>query len=79
MELEPCDAGVYVSLSNICADMGEWEDVLKIRSLMKGTGVTKEPVKRATQITQANGNFSDSEHILNVDIYHVPLMKHCKD
>ena len=43
MELEPCDAGVYVSLSNICADMGQWEDVLKIRSLMKGTGVTKEP------------------------------------
>ena len=43
MELEPCDAGVYVSLSNICADMGQWEEVLKIRSLMKGTGVTKEP------------------------------------
>ncbi|KAG7954874.1 hypothetical protein I3843_11G042900 [Carya illinoinensis] len=43
MELEPCDAGAYVSFSNICADVGQWEEVLKIRSLMKGTGVKKEP------------------------------------
>ncbi|KAB1199314.1 hypothetical protein CJ030_MR0G025173 [Morella rubra] len=43
MELEPCDAGAYVSFSNICADVGQWEDVLKIRSLMKGSGVKKEP------------------------------------
>lgn len=43
MELEPCDAGAYVLLSNICADIGQWEEVLEIRSLMKGTGVTKEP------------------------------------
>ena len=43
IELEPCGAGAYVTLSNICADMGWWEDVLKIRSLMEGTGVRKEP------------------------------------
>ncbi|XP_022137435.1 pentatricopeptide repeat-containing protein At1g74600, chloroplastic [Momordica charantia] len=43
MELKPCDTGAYVSLSNICADMGLWEEVLNIRSLMKGAGVTKEP------------------------------------
>ncbi|KAK9277835.1 hypothetical protein L1049_027392 [Liquidambar formosana] len=42
-ELEPCDSGAYVSLSNICADVGQWEEVLKIRSLMNGTGVRKEP------------------------------------
>ncbi|KAE8124039.1 hypothetical protein FH972_018951 [Carpinus fangiana] len=43
MELEPCDTGAYVSLSNICAEIGQWEEVLKIRNQMKGTGVKKEP------------------------------------
>lgn len=43
IELEPCEAGAYVTLSNICADMGWWEEVLKIRSLMEGTGMKKEP------------------------------------
>ncbi|XP_058076933.1 pentatricopeptide repeat-containing protein At1g74600, chloroplastic-like [Magnolia sinica] len=43
LELEPCDSGAYVSLSNICADAGDWEEVLKIRNLMKGVGVKKEP------------------------------------
>lgn len=43
MELKPSDTGAYVSLSNICADMGLWEEVLNVRSLMKGAGVTKEP------------------------------------
>ncbi|KAJ7956390.1 Pentatricopeptide repeat-containing protein [Quillaja saponaria] len=42
-ELGLCDAGAFVSLSNICADVGQWEEVLKIRSLMKGTGMKKEP------------------------------------
>ncbi|KAL5544458.1 hypothetical protein UlMin_008242 [Ulmus minor] len=42
LELEPSDAGAYVSLSNICADLGQWEEVLKIRRRMKGTGVKKE-------------------------------------
>ncbi|XP_010269714.1 PREDICTED: pentatricopeptide repeat-containing protein At1g74600, chloroplastic [Nelumbo nucifera] len=42
-ELDPGDDGAYVSLSNIFADVGHWEEVLKIRSLMKGTGVKKDP------------------------------------
>ncbi|PON93614.1 Tetratricopeptide-like helical domain containing protein [Trema orientale] len=43
MELEPSNAGAYVSLSNICADVGWWDEVLKIRSQMNGIGVKKEP------------------------------------
>ncbi|OMO79160.1 hypothetical protein COLO4_24524 [Corchorus olitorius] len=43
IELEPSQAAAYVSLSNICADVGLWEGVLEIRSLMDGTGVKKEP------------------------------------
>ncbi|KAA8542422.1 hypothetical protein F0562_023442 [Nyssa sinensis] len=42
IELEPCDAGAYILLSNICADVGQREEVLKIRSVMEGTGMKKE-------------------------------------
>ncbi|KAJ9560184.1 LOW QUALITY PROTEIN: hypothetical protein OSB04_005344 [Centaurea solstitialis] len=43
MELEPSSDGGYVALSNICADSGQWEEVLKIRNEMKGTGIKKQP------------------------------------
>ncbi|PWA47645.1 Pentatricopeptide repeat-containing protein [Artemisia annua] len=42
IELEPSSDGGYVALSNICADVGQWEEVLKIRDEMKGTGIKKE-------------------------------------
>ncbi|KAI3907516.1 hypothetical protein MKW92_032214 [Papaver armeniacum] len=40
-ELEPENSGNYVLLSNIYASIGRWEDVEKIRELMKKKGVTK--------------------------------------
>lgn len=43
MELETHEAGTYVSMANICADMGQWDNVLKLRSEMAGTEVIKEP------------------------------------
>ncbi|KAJ8753330.1 hypothetical protein K2173_019729 [Erythroxylum novogranatense] len=42
MDLEPYDAGAYVALSNIFADVGQWEEALEVRRLMKGTGVRKD-------------------------------------
>ncbi|KAL0381535.1 UNVERIFIED_CONTAM: Pentatricopeptide repeat-containing protein, chloroplastic [Sesamum angustifolium] len=41
-ELQPSGAGAYVSVSNIWAEAGEWEHVLKIRGSMKETGVRKK-------------------------------------
>ncbi|KAL0373729.1 UNVERIFIED_CONTAM: Pentatricopeptide repeat-containing protein, chloroplastic [Sesamum radiatum] len=41
-ELQPSDAGAYVSVSNLWAEAGEWEHVLKIRGSMKETGVRKK-------------------------------------
>ncbi|KAG9451313.1 hypothetical protein H6P81_011278 [Aristolochia fimbriata] len=35
--LEPTDEGAHVLLSNIYADLGDWERVTKIRDLMKGS------------------------------------------
>ncbi|KAF8395694.1 hypothetical protein HHK36_019644 [Tetracentron sinense] len=41
LQLNPKDHGTYVSLSNIYAAAGRWEDVKKIRKLMKYQGVRK--------------------------------------
>ncbi|KAL3627314.1 hypothetical protein CASFOL_028677 [Castilleja foliolosa] len=42
-ELEPDNAGKYVVLSNAYAMFGFWKNVAEIRSLMKGSGIKKEP------------------------------------
>ncbi|KAJ0987420.1 hypothetical protein J5N97_005776 [Dioscorea zingiberensis] len=42
LELEPCDSGAYISLSNMSADMGNWDEVVRLRSSMKGVGLRKE-------------------------------------
>ncbi|OWM65304.1 hypothetical protein CDL15_Pgr008894 [Punica granatum] len=42
VDTKPSDSGAYVSLSNIFASIGQWEDVVDIRELMKGAGAKKE-------------------------------------
>lgn len=41
IELEPNDVGPYVLLSNIYASEGKWDDVEKVRKLMKEKGLLK--------------------------------------
>eukprot|EP01018_Ginkgo_biloba_P037493 Gb_02032 [translate_table: standard] len=41
--LEPEDAGYYILLSNIYAAAGRWDDVAKVRTLMKGRELKKTP------------------------------------
>ncbi|KAG6479776.1 hypothetical protein ZIOFF_063250 [Zingiber officinale] len=43
MELDPRNDGYYVVLSNIYADAERWEDVAKIRRMMKDRGLKKTP------------------------------------
>lgn len=43
LEIEPENAGNYVILSNIYAAAGRWEDVVRVRELMKEKTVMKEP------------------------------------
>ncbi|XP_061988855.1 pentatricopeptide repeat-containing protein At1g74600, chloroplastic [Rosa rugosa] len=43
MDLEPYDASTYVSLSNMCADLGLWEEAEQIRNQMRGNCMRKEP------------------------------------
>lgn len=42
-ELEPEDAGYYVLLSNLYASMARWDDVKRVRELMKSRGLQKPP------------------------------------
>eukprot|EP01018_Ginkgo_biloba_P038145 Gb_41325 [translate_table: standard] len=42
-ELEPEHAGYYVLLSNIYAAAGRWDDVTKVRTMMKDLGLKKPP------------------------------------
>eukprot|EP01018_Ginkgo_biloba_P022189 Gb_02998 [translate_table: standard] len=43
LQFEPQDPGTYVLLSNMYAVAGRWEDVAKVRKMMKDRGVKKEP------------------------------------
>lgn len=42
MELQPSDAGAYISVENILADARCWEHVLKTRGSRKENGTKKE-------------------------------------
>lgn len=43
LELEPANAVPYIMLSNMYSSANKWEEVAKIRSLMKSRGISKEP------------------------------------
>lgn len=42
-ELDPKDAGYYILLSNLYAISGRWDDVKRVRELMKTRGLQKPP------------------------------------
>uniref|UniRef100_A0A9I9DX71 DYW domain-containing protein n=1 Tax=Cucumis melo TaxID=3656 RepID=A0A9I9DX71_CUCME len=42
-KLDPLNDGYYVVLSNIYAEAGRWEDVARVRKLMRDRGVKKTP------------------------------------
>lgn len=43
MEIEPDHGGNYVLLSNIYAKAGRWDEVARVRAMMKRKGIRKEP------------------------------------
>ncbi|KAF3775574.1 Pentatricopeptide repeat-containing protein [Nymphaea thermarum] len=69
--LEPGDSAAYVLLSNIYADSGKWEDVARIRKLMKRNGVKKEPGKSWIEIQNTLHEFvaGDRSHPQVHDIH----------
>lgn len=53
--------GIHVQLSNIYADVGKWDDVAKIRMLMKEQGVNKTPGSSAIEIDGAVREFTSGD------------------
>lgn len=43
LELMPQQDGTYISLSNMYAALGQWDEVARVRKLMRERGVKKEP------------------------------------
>lgn len=71
LELEPYSMGLYVLLSNMFCEVQRWEDVKRLRKLMKEKGVKKG---RATSSIEINGNVyrflvEDTSHEESSNIY----------
>ncbi|XP_075478070.1 pentatricopeptide repeat-containing protein At5g43790 isoform X2 [Primulina tabacum] len=71
LELEPETSGSYVLLSNMYAFLNRWEDVNRLRSLMKRLGIDKTP---GSSIVEVNGSMhefliGDRSHPKVKDIY----------
>ncbi|KAL0428576.1 UNVERIFIED_CONTAM: putative pentatricopeptide repeat-containing protein, mitochondrial [Sesamum latifolium] len=64
LELEPENAGNYVILCNLYASNGKWDEVRKVRELMKEQAVMKEPGKSWIEFGRTLHTFyaSDRSH-----------------
>ncbi|KAH9625104.1 hypothetical protein KSS87_018093 [Heliosperma pusillum] len=70
-ELDPSNCGYYVLLSNMYADAGRWEDVERMRILMKNHGLIKPPGFSLVEIKGKVHVFlvGDKEHPEHEKIY----------
>ncbi|XP_008793555.2 pentatricopeptide repeat-containing protein At4g21300 [Phoenix dactylifera] len=70
-ELDPCNSGYYVLMSNIHAVAGRWDGVSKVRSLMKERKVQKVPGCSWIEINNINHIFvaADQSHPDSSQIY----------
>jgi pentatricopeptide repeat protein len=71
IDVEPHNTGTYVMLSNMYAAAGRWNDVAKVRKMMKDRGVKKEPGCSWIQIRNRVHTFvaGDRSHPLIGRIY----------
>eukprot|EP01018_Ginkgo_biloba_P022430 Gb_00259 [translate_table: standard] len=71
LELEPQDRATYVLLSNIYAALGRWDDVAKVRKMMKDRGVKKEQGLSWIEVKNRVHTFSvqDRSHPQTEEIY----------
>ncbi|XP_058099638.1 pentatricopeptide repeat-containing protein At2g29760, chloroplastic-like [Magnolia sinica] len=71
LELQPRNDGAYVLLSNIYAKVGKWDEVTRLRKLMKDTGLKKEPGCSSIEVDGVIHEFlvGDISHHLSDKIY----------
>ncbi|OVA14993.1 Pentatricopeptide repeat [Macleaya cordata] len=70
-ELDPENSGYYILLANVHADAGQWNSVLKVRTLMKERGVQKLPGCSWIEINSISHMFvaADRNHPQSAEIY----------
>ncbi|CAL0316345.1 unnamed protein product [Lupinus luteus] len=71
IELEPETSGNYVLLSNMYASIGRWNDVKRVRMMMKDHGVKKLPGSSLVEINGTMHEFltCDKTHPCSEEIY----------
>ncbi|KAG0564182.1 hypothetical protein KC19_8G089900 [Ceratodon purpureus] len=71
LKLNARSAAVYVLLSNVYAAVGRWEDVAKIRRVMEGRGVKKQPGRSWIEVNNTIHEFvaDDRSHPETENIY----------
>ncbi|XP_010921855.1 pentatricopeptide repeat-containing protein At5g66520 [Elaeis guineensis] len=71
LEMETHGSGDYVLLSNLYASVGKWEDVEKVRRIMKDKGIEKTPGCSSIEINNTIHEFisGDKSHQRYKEIY----------
>ncbi|KAF5178058.1 Pentatricopeptide repeat-containing protein [Thalictrum thalictroides] len=71
VQLEPLNPGYYVLLSNMYASARRWEDVTRVRNLMKSRGIGKSPGCSSIEMNNTVHEFvvGDKTHPQTQEIY----------
>ncbi|XP_006653508.3 pentatricopeptide repeat-containing protein At3g63370, chloroplastic [Oryza brachyantha] len=62
LELEPANAGNYVLVSNVFAEMGRWNNVKEVRTRMTERGLRKDPACSWIEIGNSIHTFTARDH-----------------
>ncbi|KAJ8769770.1 hypothetical protein K2173_007630 [Erythroxylum novogranatense] len=71
LEIDPCNHGAYVLLSNIYAKSGKWDRVCELRQQMKASGLKKERGCSSIEVNGIVHEFvvGDNSHPFSNEIY----------
>ncbi|CAH1431300.1 unnamed protein product [Lactuca virosa] len=81
LNLDPNDSGVYVLMESLCTSRCKWDEVKKIRSVMRGNGVKKTPGCSCVQVEGVFHEFVsvDKSHPQSENVYQVlSQIHHCR-
>lgn len=67
LELDPCDSGNYVLLSNTYAGADRWDDAMKMRELMEDGDVQKPSGSSSIEVDGMVSNYSQEPGLLQVE------------
>lgn len=71
LELDPGDDGAHILLSNICASLGEWDEVSRVKCVMREMRLKKEPAMTWIEVDRKVHTFmaGDDSHPKSSEIF----------